>query len=278
MPKKLADVYRDSLRAEHYAYKTEQTYLHWVKRYARFLHPIHPRNGGSTEINAFLTHLAVEKHVSAGTQNQARAALLYLYKLYNIDLGEINIIVAKRSRRVPAVLTHDEAMRVLEQMRGQYRIMSQLMYGGGLRLMECLRLRVKELDFERHTITLRDTKSKRDRVTLLPTSVIPALQLHLAKAKAQHTEDLANGFGEVELPGALGRKYPRAAFEWPWQYVFPATDFSEDPRSGHVRRHHVYESSLQKAVKQAGKTAGIAKHVTPYLPSFVCDSAARARI
>lgn len=261
---KLLDAVRDALRTRHYAYRTEKTYLHWIRQYARFVQPVHPREAGADGVKRFLTHLATEKQVSATTQNQALAALIFLYKLYEIDLGKLDIIRAKKSAWLPTVLTHEEAMRVLEQLNGQYRIMGQLMYGAGLRLMECLRMRVKDVDFGNRTITLRDTKSNRDRVTCLPESVVPALTLHLAKVKSQHTIDLAEGRGEVELPFALDRKYPGAPFEWGWQYVFPAGQFSTDPRSGHVRRHHVYETSVQKAVKYAAQKAGIYKHVGPH--------------
>lgn len=235
-----------------------------VCQYAKFLKPTHPREAGADGVKRFLTHLAVDRQVSASTQNQALASLLFLYKLYEIDLGNLEVVRAKKSDYLPTVLTHDEAMRVIEQCNGQYKIMAQLMYGGGLRLMECLRLRIKDVDFENGTLTLRDTKSNRDRVTCLPASVIPALKLHLDKVKAQHTEDVANGRGEVELPFALDRKYPNAPFEWAWQYVFPAAGFSTDPRSKHVRRHHVYETSVQKAIKLAAQKAGITKHVGPH--------------
>lgn len=260
----LKDTVRDALRTHHYAYKTEKTYLHWIMQYAMFLKPTHPREAGSDGVKRFLTHLAVDRQVSASTQNQALASLLFLYKLYEIDLGNLEIVRAKKSVYLPTVLTHDEAMRVIEQCNGQYKIMAQLMYGGGLRLMECLRLRIKDVDFQNGTLTLRDTKSNRDRVTCLPASVIPALKLHLDKVKAQHTEDVANGRGEVELPFALDRKYPNAPFEWAWQYVFPAAVFSTDPRSKHVRRHHVYETSVQKAIKLAAQKADITKHVGPH--------------
>jgi len=260
----LFDVVRDALRTRHYAYRTEKTYLHWIKHYVRFIRPIHPRDAGAAGVKRFVTHLAIDRQVSASTQNQALAALEFLYKLYEIDLGDLDIVRAKKSTWLPTVMTHDEAMRVLEQLNGQYRIMEQLMYGAGLRLMECLRLRVKDVDFETRTITLRDTKSNRDRVTVLPESVVPALTLHLAKIKAQHTIDLVDGRGEVELPFALDRKYPNAPFEWAWQYVFPAVGFSKDPRSGHIRRHHVYETTIQKAVKFAARRAGIEKHVTTH--------------
>jgi integron integrase len=233
-------------------------------QYAKYLKPTHPREAGADGVKRFLTHLAVDRQVSASTQNQALASLLFLYKLYGIDLGDLDIVRAKKSVYLPTVLTHDEAMRVIEQCNGQYKIMAQLMYGGGLRLMECLRLRIKDVDFENGILTLRDTKSNRDRVTCLPASIIPALKLHLDKVKAQHTEDVANGRGEVELPFALDRKYPNAPFDWAWQYVFPAAGFSTDPRSKHVRRHHVYETSVQKAIKYAAQKAGITKHVGPH--------------
>lgn len=261
---KFFDVVRDALRTKHYAYRTEKTYMHWIRQYVRFIKPIHPREAGVDGVKRFLTHLAVDRQVSATTQNQALAALLFLYKLYEIEIGNLDIVRAKKSAYLPTVLNHEEAMRLLEQLNGQYRIMAQLMYGGGLRLMECLRLRVKDVDFENRTLTLRDTKSNRDRITCLPESVIPTLMLHLAKVKAQHTIDLADGRGEVELPFALDKKYPNAPFEWAWQYIFPATGFSADPRSGHIRRHHVYETSVQKAIKLAARKACIHKLVGPH--------------
>lgn len=262
---KLYDAVRDALRTEHYAYRTEKTYLHWIRQYVRFLRPVHPREAGVDGVKRFLTHLAVDQQVSASTQNQARAALLFLYRLYGVEIGDLEIVLARKSMHLPTVLTHEEAMRVIEQLNGQYRLMAQLMYGGGLRLLECLRLRIKDVDFENRTLTLRDTKSNRDRVTVLPESVVLALMLHLAKVKAQHTEDVANGRGEVELPFALDRKYPNAPFEWAWKYVFPAGVFSRDPRSGHVRRHHVYETSVQKNIKLAAHKAGITnKAVNPH--------------
>lgn len=261
---KLVDVVRDALRTRHYAYRTEKTYLHWIKQYVHFLKPVHPREAGADGVKRFLTYLAVDRGVSFTTQNQALAALLFLYKLYDLELGPLDIVRAKKSTWLPIVLTHDEATRVIEQLNGQYRIMAQLMYGSGMRLMEVLRLRVKDIDFDTRTITLRETKSNRDRVTCLPDAAISALILHLAKVKAQHTIDLADGRGEVELPFALDRKYPNAPFEWGWQYVFPANGFSTDPRSGHIRRHHVFETSVQKAIKQAARKAGIIKPVGPH--------------
>lgn len=261
---KLIEKVREELRTRHYAYRTEKTYLHWVRQYLRFIQPTHPREAGMGGVKRFLTHLAVESQVSATTQNQARAALKFLYGLYGVEFDTADVPVARKSTYLPTVLTHEEAMQVLEQLNGQYRIMGQLMYGAGLRLMECLRLRVKDIDFGNRTITLRDTKSNRDRVTVLPEQVVQALMLHMDKVKAQHTEDVANGRGEVELPGALDRKYPNAPYEWKWQYIFPALGFSKDPRSGHVRRHHVYDTSVQKAVKLAARKAGIHKNVGPH--------------
>ena len=261
---KLMDVVQDALRVKNYAYRTEKTYMHWIRQYVRFHMPVHPREVGADGVSKFLTYLATERNVSASTQNQALAAILFLYSVLGVQLGDINAVRARKSQHLPTVLTQDEVMRLLEQLNGLYRIIGQLLYGGGLRLMECLRLRVKEIDFERRTLTLRDTKSNRDRVTCLPDSVIPALKLHLAKVKAQHDEDLANGRGEVDLPNALAVKYPHAPFEWGWQYVFPAAGFSTDPRSGRVRRHHIFETSVQKAIKKAARLAGIHKPVGPH--------------
>lgn len=255
---------RDSLRTQHYAYRTEKTYMHWIKQYVCFVKPVHPRDAGVEGVKRFATHLAVDRNVSATTQNQAIAALQFLYRLYGVEVSDLDIVRAKKSMHLPAVLNHEESMRLLEQLDGQYRIMGQLMYGAGLRLMEVLRLRVKDIEFNNRTITLRDTKSNRDRVTFLPESCVSALILHLEKVKAQHNEDLANGRGEVELPYALDKKYSNAPFEWAWQYVFPAMGFSKDPRSGHVRRHHVYETSVQKAIRLAARKAGIHKLVGPH--------------
>jgi len=261
---KLMDVVRDALRTKGYAYKTEKSYLGWIRRYIRFHLPNHPRAMGTEGVKKFVTSLAVHGYVSGGTQNQALAALTFLYQVLGIELGDLDIVRAKKDKRLPTVLNVDEVMRVLENMSGVYRIMAEIMYGGGLRLSECLKLRVKDVDLFNRRITLRDTKSNCDRVTCLPSSIIPALQLHLAKVQAQHTEDLANGYGEVELPFALDKKYPRGPFEWGWQYVFPAAQFSTDPRSGHVRRHHVFETSLQRAVKNAARKAKIEKPVGPH--------------
>ena len=261
---KLMEEVRRGLIAQGYALKTERTYVHWIRKYVKHHLPNHPRDLGADEVNQYLTYLAVDCNLSPTTQNQCRAALLFLYRLLGIELDGIHIIVAKKDKRVPTVLTEDETMRLINNLQGVYKIMGQLLYGGGLRLNECLKLRVKDLDLVNRTITVRDTKGNQDRVTILPISVIPALQLHLAKVEAIHREDLANGYGDVEMPYALARKYPRGAYEFGWQYVFPAGQFSEDPRSNRIGRHHIYESSIQRAVKAAAMKAGIHKPCGPH--------------
>jgi len=261
---KLMDEVRRNLRAEGYALKTERTYMHWIRKYVRYHLPAHPRAVGIDGVNKYLTHLAADCSVAPPTQNQCRAALLFLYKLLGIDLGRIDAVIAKKDKRVPTVLTVDEALQVISNLRGVYRIIGELLYGGGLRLNECLSLRVKDLDLFSRTITLHDTKGNADRVTCLPMAAIPALQLHLGKVEAIHREDLANGYGEVELPYSLARKYSRAAWEFGWQYVFPASGLSRDPRSSRVGRHHIFETTVQRAVKAAARMAGISKPVGPH--------------
>jgi len=258
------DSLRDKIRMKQYAYKTEKTYLDWAERYIRFHGIRHPKELGQAEIEKFLTHLA-KSGVSASTQNQALAAILFMYReMLGREFEGIQSMRAKKSVHVPTVLTVDEMKRILCRLHGVYHMIGYLLYGSGMRLMECMRLRVKDVDFELRTITIRDTKSNRDRVTVFPEALIQPLRLHLAKVKAQHDEDLSKGFGRVEMPGALVRKYPNAEYEWAWQYIFPANQFSRDPRSGVVRRHHLYETSVQKAVRKAAKEAGIAKPVGPH--------------
>jgi len=265
-PKKLLDQVRDAIRLKHYSIRTEQSYVAWIKRYILFHHKRHPRDMGSAEIEAFLTHLAVKENVAASTQNQALSALLFLYReVLRQDLdGPIDSIRAKRPKRLPTVLTKDEVRRVIGELSGTHRLMAQLLYGSGLRLMECVRLRVKDIDFAQHLIVVRDGKGQEDRVTMLPDSLIAPLQEHLLRVKRLHEEDLARGHGSVYLPFALERKYPNADREWIWQYVFPANRLSVDPRSGIVRRHHLDESNLQKAVREAARLAGINKSVSPH--------------
>jgi integron integrase len=263
-PKKLLDQVREAIRVKHYSIRTEEAYVNWIKRYIFFHHKRHPREMGVAEIEAFLTHLAVDQHVAASTQNQALHALLFLYReVLKIDLERpVDAVRAKRPKRLPTVLTKAEVRQVLESMSGTHQLMAKLLYGSGLRLMECLRLRVKDLDFAQRQIIVRNGKGHKDRVTMLPESLIPDLQRHLHHVKLIHEEDLAKGYGSVYLPDALERKYPNANREWLWQYVFPATQLSKDPRSGEMRRHHLHESSLQKAVRQAARLAGIPKRVT----------------
>lgn len=265
----LLQTVREKVRMKHYSYKTEETYVGWVERYIRFHRSEqgfrHPREMGAREVETYLTYLAVAKNVSASTQNQALSALLFLYRdVLDMRLEGINATRAQRTTWVPTVLSVGEVRKLLDNLTGVYRIMGGLLYGCGLRLMECLRLRVKDVDYERRQITLKDTKSNRDRVVPLPEAVIEPLRRHLVVVRAQWEIDLANGHGDVELPNALERKYPNANREWGWQYVFPAAKFSRDPRSGVVRKHHVYETSLQKAVKAAAKLAGINKPCGPH--------------
>lgn len=255
---------RDRIRVKHLAYKTEQTYVDWAERFIRFHKMTHPREMSTAHVETFITQLA-KSGVSASTQNQAIAAIKFMFReMTNVEIGDVQAIYGKREVHIPTVLSVDEVQAVMCRLKGVYHIIGQLLYGGGLRLMECMRLRVKDIDFENRTITLRNTKSNRDRVTVLPTSAVEPLRLHLAKVRAQHDQDLAHGFGSVEMPGLLAKKYPRAEYEWGWQYVFPASKLSRDPRSGIVRRHHLFETSVQKAVKSAALEAGIAKPVGPH--------------
>ncbi|MBW4550785.1 MAG: integron integrase [Aphanocapsa sp. GSE-SYN-MK-11-07L] len=263
-PKKLLDQVRDAIRLKHYSYRTEQTYVDWIHRYILFHQKRHPKEMGAAEIEAFLTHLAVELKVAASTQNQALCALVFLYRhvlRQEIDLA-IDAVRAKRSRYLPTVLTHEEAIAVIEQLSGVYQIVAKLLYGSGLRLSEALQLRVKDLDFAHRQIVVRDGKGGNSRITLLPLSLIAPLTDHLRGIRRLHQQDLDQGFGSVYLPFALERKYPHADHEWIWQYIFPAERRSQDPRSGVIRRHHLDESGLQKAVKRAVHLAGIDKRVS----------------
>src|SRR6266496_2671862 len=258
---KLLDRVRWHLRVKHYSIRTEQAYVEWIRRYILFHRKRHPNEMGEKEISDFLTHLAVEKNVSASTQNQAFSALLFLYqqilerKLDFID----NVQRVTRPAKLPVVFTPAEARAVLAHLKGDYRLMAQLLYGSGLRLMECLRLRVKDIDFGYNRITVRDGKGLRERVALLPQRLQRPLRAHLDRVKEVHRQDLVRGGGKVYLPFALKRKYPNAERAWIWQYVFPAKKPSLDPHSGEIRRHHVSEKNLQNAVKLAIRSAGIKK-------------------
>lgn len=265
-PPKLLDQVQAALRMKHYSIRTERVYLDWIKRYILFHHKTHPAQMGAPEVEAFLSHLAVAGKVAASTQNQAKSALLFLYReVLAIELPWLdNVTQAKTPQRLPVVLTVSEVKSVLNRLDGTLWLMASLLYGGGLRLMECVRLRVKDVDFEMRQVTVREGKGFKDRVTMLPQSLIAPLQAHLARVRALHDEDVAEGYGAVYLPYALEKKYPNAAKEWGWQYVFPARSLSVDPRSGVTRRHHVDEKSLQRAVKRAAQQAGIAKPATPH--------------
>lgn len=256
---KLLDQLRQAIRLRHYSIRTEEAYVQWAKRFILFHNKRHPREMGRPEIEAFLTHLAVNGKVAAATQNQALNAIVFLYRhLLGREVGELETVVrAKRPPKLPVVLSPAETRRVLDHLDGTTGLMARLLYGSGLRLMECLRLRVKDVDFEYRQVTVRDGKGAKDRVTMLPAALIEPLRAHLARVKALHEEDLAAGYGEVYLPFALERKYPNANREWGWQYVFPSTKRSADPRSGAVRRHHAAESVLQRAVKSAVRASGV---------------------
>jgi integron integrase len=262
---KLLDRVRGAIRLKHYSLRTEQTYVDWIKRFIVFHGKQHPDTMGAEEIRQFLTHLAVERDVAAATQNQAFSALLFLYRVVlNRELPWIDGIERpKRPARVPVVLTPDEARTVLAAMHGTTRLMAQLLYGCGLRVMECVRLRIKDIDFGYLQITVRDAKGGHDRVTMLPVSLVEPLRRQIVKRGLMHEEDLAAGFGAVYLPGALARKYPNAARELGWQYLFAASNRSADPRdkSGATadQRHHISETLLQRAVKTAVRQTGITK-------------------
>jgi len=261
---KLMHQVKEVLRYHHYAYRTEQTYCDWIVRYLKFHGgKTHPRKMGKAEIERFLSHLAVQGNVAASTQRQAMNALIFLYReVLLIPLEEqLAPIKAKRQRNLPVVMTQAEVQRVLKHMAGAHAIMACLLYGGGLRLMECIRLRIKDIDFDKNILFVRAGKGGKDRATLLPQSMQADLHSHLEKVADLHNPDLADGYGETYLPHALARKYRNAAKELGWQYVFPSKKLSEDPRSDVIRRHHVLESGLQKAVKRAVQKAGIHKPI-----------------
>jgi integron integrase len=262
-PKKLLDQVRDTIRLKHYSYRTEESYVQWIRRYILFHGKRHPLEMGSAEIEAFLTDLAVNQQVAASTQNQALSALLFLYRAVlkqELDMS-IDAVRAKRSRYLPTVLTREEVFAVIQNLPGVHQLFVQVLYGSGLRLTEGLQLRVKDVDFAQRQILVRDGKGKESRVTMLPSSLIDPLKHQLEKAKAIHQQDLDKGLGSVYLPFALERKYPRADRQWIWQFVFPSDRFSQDPRSGVTRRHHLHETGIQRSIKLAVQLAGIQKRV-----------------
>lgn len=256
---RLLDQVRSLMRLKHLSLRTEEAYINWIKRFIFFHHKRHPCEMGAAEITAFLSHLAEVERVGASTQNQAFSALLFLYReVLGRDFPQLSEVVrAKRPQNVPVVLTRSEIKRVLAELRGTHHLMANLLYGAGLRLMECVRLRVKDISFEQRQLIITDGKGGKSRVTMLPQAVEEPLGRHLAQVEAQYKIDLRHGGGSVYVPEALARKYPNAHREWRWQYVFPAARPSLDPRSGAERRHHLSENMLQRAVKTAVERAGV---------------------
>jgi integron integrase len=259
---KLLEQVRRTAKLRHLSRKTENSYVAYIRRYILFHNKRHPKEMGAGEVRDFLTDLAVRERVAASTQNVAFSALLFLYRdVLGIELGEIaGVVRAKRSKYLPAVFTQAEARAIIGELDGTPRLVVGLLYGAGLRLNEALKLRVKDIDFESMQLTVRGGKGDKDRITLLPASLIEPLSLQLEKVKILHREDLARGFGEVSLPNALSRKYPGASREWAWQYVFPAAKISPSWDDGKLRRHHATETPIQKAVRAAMKQAGVNKH------------------
>jgi len=248
----------------HYRLSTEKSYVYWIRDFILFHEKRHPEQMGSDEVVAFLTYLAEERNVSASTQNQALHALVFLYRaVLRRELSDLNDRArARTGRRLPVVLSRPEAKALLLELSGVPRLIAALLYGSGLRLNECLRLRVQHLDFGRHQILLRDAKGGRDRAALLPRTQERPLKRHLEKVRALHQQDLRRGHGEVLLPFALAKKYPSEARQWRWQWIFPSTRIAADPRSGELRRHHMHPTSVQRAVRRAAMRAGIPKRVT----------------
>jgi integron integrase len=263
-PKKLLDQVGEIIRRKHYSPKTEQAYLNWIKQYILFHDKKHPQDMAATEVKVFLTHLAVERKVAASTQNQALSAILFLYRevLGKPIATGFQYIGAKRPKRLAVVLTKSEVQQILVRLSGDTKLVVQLLYGSGLRLNEAVRLRVKDIDFEQIQIIIRDGKGAQDRISMLPERVLEPLKTHLVNVEDIYQQDLRNGFGRVELPYALLRKYPNADREWIWQYIFPSKILSESKADGKVRRYHISPATVQKAVRSAAKAAKIPKHVT----------------
>lgn len=264
---KLLDQVREQLRLKHYSYRTEETYVHWIKRYILYHKKRHPSEMGDDEIRAFLIHLAEKEQVAASTQNQAFSAILFLYryvlkKELTVDFKSLG---ASRSKHLPTVLTKEEAQKVIDYLNGEYQLIAKLLYGSGLRVMECLRLRVKDIDFDYKTVTVHDGKGEKDRVTVLPESLLPLLKVQLERVRRIYESDRKAQLSGVSMPSAaLARKYPNASREWPWQYLFPASEYSSEPRTGEKLRHHTHPSNIQKAVRQAARRAGVDKPVSPH--------------
>lgn len=265
-PPRLLDQVRAAIRYRHYSLRTEQAYVMWIKQFIRFHGMRHPRDMGALEIEAFLRHLTTDRDVSSATHNQAFSALLFLYK-HTLELelpwlGEIKR--PKNPRRLPVILTREEVRAIVAHMEGTPALMARLMYGTGLRLMECARLRVKDVDLARHEIVVREGKGFKDRITMLPASLVSDMRQQLARSRARWLSDASEGRAGVEMPPALARKYRSAGSSWGWFWVFPSPTMSRDPRSGVVRRHHVFEETLQRTFKRAVREAGIHKPATTH--------------
>jgi len=263
---RLYDRIVEVLRVRHYSRRTEEAYLHWIRRYIEFHEHQHPRQLAEGDVNRFLTHLAVKEHVAASTQNQALSAVLFLYEhALEQPLDRIEGVVrAHRPKRLPVVLNVDEVSRVMSHLTGDKWLIAMLLYGGGLRLLEALRLRVKDLDFERGEITIREGKGDKDRVTTMPRAVVRPLQEHLRRVQVIHQQDMADGYGRVDLPYALARKYPNANREWCWQFVFPQERRWRNAKTGEQGRHHIDESLFSRSLTAAVRKAGITKRVTSH--------------
>ena len=263
---RLIDQVRNVLRVHHYSVRTEDNYIQWIRRFIFFHNKRHPIEMGEKEICAFLTHLAVDKHVSASTQNQALSALLFLYKkVLQVDLDWIDDVVrAKRPKRLPVVLTKTEVNTLLSAMTGTSSIVVRLLYGTGMRLMEAVRLRIQDIDFDQNQIVVRSGKGDKDRITMLPASMADELMRHFQKVRDLHNNDLEEGYGRVYLPFALDRKYPNAGLEFGWQYCFPSLKRSVNPRTGQVGRHHINEKNIGRSIKTAARRVGIYKRVSSH--------------
>jgi len=265
-PVKLLDKVRQKIRLRHYSIRTEHAYVSWIKRFIIFHNKKHPKDMGQNEVEAFLSHLAIEGKVAASTQNQAFNALLFLYeKVLELDVfTKIEAFRAKRPERLPTVLDFDETMAIIDAMNGVFKLIVKVLYGSGLRGIECMRLRVKDIDFKLNEIVVRDGKGRKDRVTIFPDEIKSELSDHLVYVKKIHEKDLRDGYGKVYLPNALERKYKNANSEWSWQYVFPSKKLSDDPRSGKKRRHHIHLASLNHNIRKAARIADITKNISSH--------------